>query len=635
MEKCDKSNIGAVRQLPIAVQLHILSLLPLNERALSGRLVSPEARDGLTGPQHCTASLSQPLPHYAVPWAQEAGQGYVRQLPYLYKVYLLCTAASSGCETNLEVALALLQPSIFPELLQVYDYSITSPQRDPGVAAVKAGHPQLLGWLLRHCPGLMYLDRALEAAARHCDLAGLQAAWGLLQGVSTWSSHFRATLGQKVLDAAAGSVTPDAVAKVQWVLEAGGSNCRLADSTAEAAARSGNLDALRWLREHGCPLCRGSNEGLLGPASLAVAQWLVDEAGCKLLAWDSSPLAEGWWWAVLLPRIVQGPDAAAKLRWLQERGAPPLGGDSEGLFRLAEAAAKAGRVEVLRHLLLTLGPERVAQRPNRGSAAMPGSYWDDAAMSGSILAMQCLREAGVRFTAQAYERAAGKGHLGVVRWLALEAGVRAKKLVIDVFVASWPDCTPAHSRDLLEAVQLLAGAGCNAWGPGYRLPYHLVLAWGNQDCFWDILARGDLAFAHFVLGQKPGYVPDAEHVRAVVRSGNEALLEWMVQQVDHVETLRGDRLYILAAMNGDRATLAALRRLGVPWGAEDVVVRAVKEGSCMAAVRWLVERGAPVGSREGMEKAITCREQGLEVGDVDAAWLRGLVAPCNSSCCVA
>ncbi len=614
METCSSSNIGAGSQLPTAVQLHILSLLPPNERALSGRLVSPEARDGLSEPQHCTASLSQPLPRYAVPRAQEAGQQHVLQLPFRHKLQLLCTAAASGCEVNLEVALALLQPSLFPELLQLHGYVTKTAVPDPGVAAVKAGHPQLLGWLLRHCPGLLQRDQVLEAAARHCDLAGLQAAWEVLQGVPAWAELPRPTLGQGVLDAAARSATPDAVAKMQWVLEAGaGSNCRLADSTAEAAASSGDLNALRWLRDHGCSV-QGHSLDVLGPASLAVAQWLVDEAGCVIPpASDVSTLAKVWW-QELQKRAVKGPDAAAKLRWLQERGAPPLDAETHHtwLISLAEAAAWGGQAEVLRPPMLALGPEQVAQYP----------CWDLAAMSGSIPVMQCLREAGVRLTAQAYEWAAKKGHLGVVRWLVLEAGVRAKKLVLASFVEQWPDCTPAHSRDLMEAVQLLAGAGCNAWAP---LPEAHVVAFGSRDRLWNILARGDLALAQFVLGQRRGYVPNTENVKAVVLAGNEALLEWIVQQVDRVESLDGEKLYPLAAKNGDRGTLAALRRLGVPWGAEDVVVQAVRKGSCMAAVRWLVERGAPVGSREGMVKAIEGRGQRRKLGDEDVAWLRGLV----------
>ncbi len=117
----ESTGQGLQRHVPSALQLHILSLLPPNERALSGRLVSPDAAAALSGPEHCTASPSQPLPPHAVPWAVAAGQQHVRQLPFRHKLQLLCTAAASGSEVNLEVALALLQPSIFPELLQSYD----------------------------------------------------------------------------------------------------------------------------------------------------------------------------------------------------------------------------------------------------------------------------------------------------------------------------------------------------------------------------------------------------------------------------------------------------------------------------------------------------------------------------------
>ncbi len=183
-------------QLLPALQLHIFSFLPANDRALSGRLVCRDAAAGLIGPDHCTASLPQPLPPHATPWAQ-AGcwQQHVRQLSLAQKVQLLCTAAASGSEVNLEVALALLLPSIFPmhlrlryEFKSLFERRATDPRAvaaseffTPGVAAATEGHPQLLGWLLRRCPGLLWPQAALEAAARHCDLAGLQLAWRLLQ----------------------------------------------------------------------------------------------------------------------------------------------------------------------------------------------------------------------------------------------------------------------------------------------------------------------------------------------------------------------------------------------------------------------------------------------------------------------
>ncbi len=244
------SASGLERHLPAALQLHILSLLPPNDRALSGRLVSPDAAAGLSQDPTCTASLSQPLPPHAVPWAVEAGQQHVRQLPFRHKLQLLCTAAASGSEVNLEVALALLQPSIFPELLHAYNTVWASkyvpPEANPGAAAVTAGHPQLLGWLLSHCPGLVEREQVLTAAAKHCDLAGLQAAFGAL------------SVGPKgqgwMLDLLAESATLDAVAKMEWFFSIGGGRVQPRKSTAAAAARSGDLGLLRWLRGRGCPM---------------------------------------------------------------------------------------------------------------------------------------------------------------------------------------------------------------------------------------------------------------------------------------------------------------------------------------------------------------------------------------------
>ncbi len=290
--------------LPPALQLHILSFLPPNDRALSGRLVSPDAAAGLSQDPTCTASLSQPLPPHAVPWAVEAGQQHVRQLPFRHKLQLLCTAAASGSETNLEVALALLQPSVFPELLQTtggyhYPGSVTvcggtngylaSRSRlnywDAGVAAVKAGHPQLLGWLLRHCPGFVHMEQVLEAAAEHSSLAALQAVCTALQGHGG-SCH----ADSRVLYAAASSPTPDALAKMEWLVSVCGAP--LSISAAAAAARSGDLSRLRWLREQGCPVFKTEVlASALEHTDLAVARWLVDEAGCELLATAAAPAA--------------------------------------------------------------------------------------------------------------------------------------------------------------------------------------------------------------------------------------------------------------------------------------------------------------------------------------------------------
>ncbi len=48
---------------------------------------------------------------------------------------------------------------------------------DVGSAAVVSGLAHLLPSLAQLCPGMVDPGRTLEAAARHCDLAGLEAAW--------------------------------------------------------------------------------------------------------------------------------------------------------------------------------------------------------------------------------------------------------------------------------------------------------------------------------------------------------------------------------------------------------------------------------------------------------------------------
>ncbi len=295
------------------------------------------------------AFLAEPLLPNDLPAAKAAGLQQMRKLHYAQRTQLLCAAAASGSEVNLRFALALLKPSVFPEVLQGRrtpdpyeneDDVVNFP--DSGVAAVRAGHLQSLGLLLHHCPGLVCRQAALEEAAKCCDLPGLQAAWEVLTSRHDNSSSNADSssascsedsnrsfyddmpyLGQGVLDAAAESATPDAVAKMQWILVDGDSNgCYAAPSTAAAAARFGDLDRLRWLREQRC--CVTDSEVLesaLQHADLAVAQWLVDEAGCELPGKGGGGGKE---WYPLMEAAAKGQDGVAKLRWLEERGAPPL-----------------------------------------------------------------------------------------------------------------------------------------------------------------------------------------------------------------------------------------------------------------------------------------------------------------------
>ncbi len=615
------------KQLPSPLQLHILSFLPANDRALSGRLVSPDAADALREPQHCTTFLSQPLPPHAVPWAVEAGQQHVRQLPFRHKLQLLCTAAASGSEVNLEVALELARPSVFPEVLQ--DCDETWPQRgpppNPGVAAVRAGHLHLLGWLLHRCHAIVWPRAVLEAAAQHCNLAGLQAVWEALQvhprmvgrkgeeegreeeeeGEEGDDDH--AAVLQALLDAAAGSATADAVAKMEWLRGVGGAGCSLKQSTVEAAARSGDVGRLRWLQDHGCPV--GTQDVLcfaLQHADLAVAQWLADEAGCALPAEQGDGTA---WECLMYPAARSPSDAVAKLQWLHERGSPPP--DTPGMHVLY-ALGQGGQVEVLRYL-----------------QSLPGfsgqqDLWKlrfNALRDGNMPMLEQLHAAGVVLAKDAYSDAAASGSLAMVQWLVREAKAPAAGARLDDVIENWPQVSTASSRDLLQAVQLLVEeAGCTDWV--------------TKDAVYAAADRGDLALVRYLLQQRPQlvYQPDGDTAEAAVKAGCEALLEWLAGQPGWSDSLQAFQPYITAAARRDRGTLGTLRRLGVPWEAGGVVAQAVGDGCQVPALRWLVEHGAPVGSGEEMEQEIGRRRLPMHyryvrpLREEDEAWLRGLAA---------
>ncbi len=573
MQDDASSSSSLPQQLPIALQLHILSFLAPNEIALSGRLVSPDLAQALRVTQHFTASLSQPLPPHAAPWAVEAGQQHVRQLPFRYKPRLLCTAAASGSEVNLEVALALLQPSVFPEVLQEHGkswrkfHAITC-LHDPGEAAVSAGHPQLLGWLLHHCPSLLCASNVLVAAAQHCSLAGLQAAWEMLHTRLETVSLGSNDDFQELLDAAAESVTLDAVNKMEWLLEVGRGRCRLETGTAEAAARSGDLGRLRWLRYRGCPIKQLALKSALLHADLAVAQWLVDEAGCKLPVPQNTDV--GYWKESLQTAAASAPDAVAKLQWLWGQGVPPP--SAAELPGIILAAVRAGQVEALRHLLSVC-------RTSLGQLVAAGrldSVCEAAIRSGSLSMLEYLRLEGVGLAGWPYPC---DESIALMRWLVREAHVPVDGAQLLHTMRMWP----ARDRELLQAVQLLVGeAGCRDWDAGGLL--HYAALWG------------ELAPVQYLLQHMPGHRPEWIDLKDAANGGCEALLEWLVEQHPGcMEGAGGGAPYIEACRVGDLGTLTALRRLGVPWGTADMLLQAVQGFLETPVLHWLVEQGAPVG----------------------------------------
>ncbi len=600
-----RASSATSRHLPVSVQLHILSLLPPNERALSGRLVSRDAWNAFNEPQHSTASLSQPLPGHAATWALTALQQHARQLPCQYKAQLMDTAAASGCEVNLEVAWELMQQIKFP-LFRRFD---GEPQYrgSPGTAAVRAGHPHVLGWLIRHCPELLAPSNLLAVAAASCNRAGLQATWEALRLGCGPRTCTRPALDHWVLDSAARSSTPDALARVQWVLTTGAGSCLLSEGIAVSAACSGDLARLQWLQDQGCPVCSGRVlRSALGCADLAVAQWLVDEAGCSL---PGTGAANHRRWGRLLTAAAGSADGVAKWRWLRERGAPALDSSPELLHLVVHAAVCAGQVEAVRYLLSTLGPEKVLWMHTDTVAR-------EAIESGSIPLVDCLSQARCPLRPSAYEAAARSGSIAMIRWLKDVAGLSAagQQHLMLILVQAWPKWKPAHDRGLLEAVQLVVHAGCQHWDAG------AVVAAAAR--------RGNLPLVQHLLQQQPAHRPDAKTLIAAVESGCEGLLQWLVGQYPGCvsDPWDGTSPYMHPAYCGDRAMLEALRQSGVPWGARDVVAQAVRQECRAPLLRWLVEQGAPVGSDDQLESAAICAVVRWGQSAEEAVLLRGLVA---------
>ncbi len=342
-----------------------------------------------------------------------------------------------------------------------------------------------------------------------------------------------------------------------------------------------------------------------------MAQWLVDEAGCELPAAGSTQE-----WQRLLTAAASARDALTKLQWLGARGAPPLHEAGFWLPELVPAAVGAGRVDVLQHLR------------SRPGLTLQQDQWLLQVACTSALTAKCipvldyLRRAGMELTPVAYARAAGS--VDMVRWLArqVRGGPSTEDLIF--LISVWPCVTPLHSRDLLQAVQLLVGqVGCTDWG---------VQQWQAERVVCSAARRGELALVQYLLQQLPGYQPGGEVLTAAAEGGCGALLDWLVEQ--HPGCLAGPwgvPAYVAPAKNGQRGTLAALRRLGVPWGAEDVVVRAVEAACPVPALRWLVEQGAPLGDGRRLEKAVASAVEQCCMSNEAAAWLRSVPAAAASA----
>lgn len=571
------SDTDTSRQLPREVMHRVLQLLTPNELALNGRLTCRDASLHFADPPFSTLHLDQPLPPDVLTCPHVLGRAAecARLLPFWSRLQLLSTAAASGCTTNLTLAWQLLQPALIPELLSSGHYlRLTWRQLlpDPGTAAARAGHAHLLPWLVARCRELLSPSSALAAVAQQCDLAALQEAWQLLKQVDP-----SLALGGLAVDAAAESRTPDTAAKLGWLLaqlqqqqQHSGPNS-LHVHAALAAARCGNVQRLRELGD------AVRSERVLWATlrhadSVDVATWLVDVGGCPL----PDPQAD-----VLTCRQLAAAAASAKhesvvkLRWLAGRGV--LAVDAESL--LVDAAA-GGQLDAVR-FLYDIQPE------DGKRAALSGAVFVAAVRSGSVrMAEWMVRQNGGSCLADAvaYHAAAEMGDVGMLRWLAVDAGCPRGVLTVQDVIFRWPVAGGAKGRGgLLQAVRVLLDAGFPQ-GPS---PVSLAAE------------RGDLELVR-LLHEEYGLELQADVLVWAAKGGCEALVEWGLERVvgaGREGQVQWERVWCAAAKHGDLGTMECLRRLGVPWG-QGLLRRAVVEHLPLAAVRWMVGQGAPADRAE-------------------------------------
>ncbi|KXZ46040.1 hypothetical protein GPECTOR_47g315 [Gonium pectorale] len=270
---------------------------------------------------------------------------------------------------------------------------------DGAAAAAHRGHVAVMDWLLwRRIPvrqtrsdhNAYHAGALLFGAAIGCDLPTLQRLW---PGRSGRGGIMAQAKRSALLEAAAGSPTPDWQAKVEW-LEAQG--CTPADCV-KAAACPDAPARLAWLRGRGYRLDRFAVSGAAGAANMPALQYLLDEVGV-------SPEA-----------VLQGALMAATCGHLAVLQALHAAGAQLGRLALdvGVAAAKGGHLQVLAWLVETLG---------RNVVLLDARLFSAAAESGSVQMLAWLRERGCawhqHFLGDPYTGAAESGCEEALEWLA-------------------------------------------------------------------------------------------------------------------------------------------------------------------------------------------------------------------------
>ncbi|GLC47529.1 hypothetical protein PLESTM_002098400 [Pleodorina starrii] len=303
--------------------------LPVNEVASTLRLVDKTTSEQFA--DHTTLRLSLPSPNHV--FRERWGRpGAFRALSRKQRLQLLCLTAASSSVANLEVALVSAGLDLRCEMLEAAAAAGQldmckllrargCPWGDSLSAAAKAGHRHVCEWLLASgCRLDMYVVCAaarggqedlmqwlltelqgrpnedvnglcwslLWAAAECLSLAALQRLWlQLVDG--RHGSNLQQQLEQldegdwnEFLAVAAGSITPDWQAKVEW-LEGLGYPPK--SRACEFALEAGDGDVvkarLQWLRGRGYPLEAEVADAAVDLGNLAALRFLMEQVGVR------------------------------------------------------------------------------------------------------------------------------------------------------------------------------------------------------------------------------------------------------------------------------------------------------------------------------------------------------------------
>ncbi|PNH02875.1 Ankyrin repeat domain-containing protein, partial [Tetrabaena socialis] len=336
-------------------------------------------------------------------------------------------------------------------------------------------------------------------------------------------------------------------------------------------AEYGNEGVRAWLQQEQCRRGRGAGPQWRRAARCGAAGLLY--ARPALAAGAGLPAKVEWLEGLgaaassalnACTRAASRPDALDRLTWLRGRGYP-------WDWQATNSAAVAGNLNALRYLLVEGCPSAV-------------STLGAAAGAGQLASLRALHAHSGNFTLTifALARTVRGGHLPVVAWL-LEQQLVSLQQCPSLL------CEAAASGSM-ELLAWLRDRGC---------------PWGEDTIYGAAGAGSEEALEWLVAQGCP--VTVGGQVAAWLR------LVWALV-ISRLEP-RGpdDDPYLMAAVQGDWATLACLRRLGWPWGlltrGGGTFANAVANGCSVPALRRLLELGCPVEWRSAIETAVAIEDK--------------------------